>query len=227
MGATLTELYQPFTEMSRRKGFAGKRVVAFRRVFLFLAGGGSEVEPFPSSEHRHLGRMKAVTQAVDLQRFLLFYRVEFPEFSSVGTVNVLPSRSIANLYPEPHSFEGNKCPSICQEKTKISGKCLSICLLELSRMGILEELKEEFEAVLEELGIREEELERCSSIALSRAKRKRGGKVYEWLILTGKVRENGRVKTKLIRNFYGKGKEEKLKRLVRLYRAIKVLDDYK
>ncbi len=54
---------------------------------------------------------------------------------------------------------------------------------------------------------------------------KRG--TYRWLILTGKVKENGKVKTKLIKNFYGKGKEEKLKRLVKLYRAIKVLSDNK
>jgi len=66
---------------------------------------------------------------------------------------------------------------------------------------------------------------RYSSIAISRARRRRGGKVYRWLILTGKVREGGRAKTKLIKNFYGhcEENEAKLKRLCSLYRAIRTL----
>ena len=100
----------------------------------------------------------------------------------------------------------------------------------IEEMGVLEELKREYRELLRELeleGLEELYEMKYSSIALSRAKRKRGGKVYRWLILTGKVRENGKVKTKLIRNFYMdlEEAEPKLRRLVKLYRAIRVLSE--
>ena len=97
-------------------------------------------------------------------------------------------------------------------------------------MEVLKELKEEYRKLLRELELEDlEELHemRYSSIALSKAKRKRGSKVYRWLILTGKVRENGKVRTKLIKNFYRDldEAEPKLRRLVKLYRAIRVLSE--
>ena len=100
----------------------------------------------------------------------------------------------------------------------------------MREMEVLEELKREYRELLRELELENvEELYemRYSSIAFSRAKRKRGSRVYRWLILTGKVRENGKVRTKLIRNFYRdlEEAEPKLRRLVKLYRAIRVLSE--
>ena len=97
-------------------------------------------------------------------------------------------------------------------------------------MGVLDELRKEYRELLKELGL--EGLSglydmEYSSIALSRAKRRRGNKVYRWLILTGKVKEGRKSETKLIKNFY-KNLEEtepKLRRLVKLYRAIRVLSE--
>lgn len=98
----------------------------------------------------------------------------------------------------------------------------------IGEMGVLEELRREYRELLRELKLEDlEELYemKYSSIALSRAKRKRGSRVYRWLILTGKVRKDGKARTRLIRNFYRdlEGAEPKLRRLVKLYRAIKVL----
>jgi len=97
-------------------------------------------------------------------------------------------------------------------------------------MKLLEELKKEYRELLKELGLENmEELEKMeySSVALSRAKRKRGRKVYKWLILTGKVRENGKLKTKVIKNFYKDQdvSEPKLRKMVKVYRAVKALQD--
>jgi len=92
-------------------------------------------------------------------------------------------------------------------------------------MLVLRELEREYFSLLRELGIENrEELRKkeYTSISLSRAKRKRSGKVYRWLILTGK-REG---KTRLIKNFYADYEEnhEKLRKLCSLYRAIKSLE---
>lgn len=97
-------------------------------------------------------------------------------------------------------------------------------------MEVLEELRREYLELLRELeleGVGDLRGMRYSSVALSRAERKRGEKVYGWLVLTGKVKENGKVKTKLIRNFYRnlEEAEPKLRRLVKLYRAVKVLSE--
>ena len=97
-------------------------------------------------------------------------------------------------------------------------------------MKVFEELRREYLELLGELelgGVEDLRGMKYSSVALSRAERKRGERVYGWLVLTGKVRENGKVKTKLIRNFYRnlEEAEPKLRRLVKLYRAIRVLSE--
>lgn len=95
-------------------------------------------------------------------------------------------------------------------------------------MRSLEGLREEYEGLLEELGLGDVEGLRnmeYSSVSVGRARRRRRNKVYEWLVLTGKRRVNGRAKTFLIKNFYGnvEEREGRLRRLCRLYKAIRVL----
>ena len=97
-------------------------------------------------------------------------------------------------------------------------------------MKVLEDLKKEYRKLLADLELEDlEDLYRMkySSIALSRARRRRKNRTYGWLVLTGKVKENGKVKTRLIRNFYRnlEEAEPKLRKLVKLYRAIRVLSE--
>lgn len=95
-------------------------------------------------------------------------------------------------------------------------------------MEIIGVLRRKYWELLDDLELNEEELRKMvySSIAVSKAKRKRGDKTYKWLILTGKARRDGKLKTELIKNFYKvtEETERKLRLLVKLYRAIKVLE---
>ncbi len=95
-------------------------------------------------------------------------------------------------------------------------------------MEIVRILHRKYGELLDDLELNEEGLRKMvySSIAVSKAKRKRGNKTYGWLILTGKAKKDGKLKTELIKNFYKvtEETERKLRLLVKLYRAIKVLE---
>ena len=98
------------------------------------------------------------------------------------------------------SFKVTNARAFVKEKVILRANATAFVRIEIGWvMKVLEELRKEFEHLLGELNLEEERLGECSSVAVSRARRGR----YSWLILTGKVRENGKVRTKLIRNFYG------------------------